>query len=100
MDHGKGGGREKFGQGVEVRGDTSDKAADGIAVVITHRQAMQVRKNSGAHVVHGLLADALHDTDLDVLGEEVENKNQQITDADEYDTAPCAALRQGTFEGG
>jgi len=33
---------------------------------------LQARKDPGAHV-RGLLADALHDAELDVLGDEIEN---------------------------
>ena len=45
-------------------------------------------KDRGAHVVHGLLADALHDADLDVLREEIEEQDAEEDDADDGDAAP------------
>ena len=41
-----------------------------------------------AHVVHGLLADALHDADLNVLGEKIEEQNAEIKCADQQDAVP------------
>jgi hypothetical protein len=100
VDHGDHAGGEEIIEGVDVSGYAGDEAADGVAVVVGHRQALQVRENSGAHVVHGLLADALHDANLDVLGEEVEDQNQQVDDTNDSDTAPCSAFRQTATEGG
>src|SRR6266446_1046740 len=78
IDHGDDAGGEEIVEGVDVGGDASDQAADGVAVEVAHRQALEVRENSGAHVVHGLLADALHDADLNVLGDEIEDQNEQV----------------------
>ena len=38
-------------------------------------------ENFAAHVIHGLLADALHDANLDVLGEEIEREHRQVQQA-------------------
>lgn len=100
IDHGYDAGGEQIIKGVHVGGDPGDQTSDRIAVEIAHRQSLQVRENSGTHVVHGLLADALHDADLNVLGKKVKNQNQQIADAHKNDTAPRGAFRQATFEGG
>src|SRR4029077_12706126 len=85
VNHGDHACGEEIVEGVDVGGDAGDQPADGVAVVVGHRQALQVRENSGAHVVHGLLADALHDANLDVLSEKIENQNQQVDDADDSD---------------
>ena len=50
-------------------------------------------KIARAHVVHGLLADALHDADLDVLREKIENEDAEENDADDQNTAPGLGLR-------
>ena len=70
VDHGDDAGGEEVVEGVDVGGDAGDQAADGVAVEVGHRQPLDVTENRGAHVVHGLLADALHDANLDVLREE------------------------------
>jgi hypothetical protein len=100
VNHGDHAGGEEIVESVDVGGDAGDQPADGVAVVVGHRQALQVREDSGAHVVHGLLADALHDANLDVLGEKIENQDQQVDDADDSDAAPCAAFRQAAAESG
>src|SRR5216684_762515 len=77
VDHGDDAGSEEIVEGVHVRGHAGDEAADGIAVEIAHRQTLHVGEYFAAHVVHGLLADALHDANLDVLCEEVEHQHGQ-----------------------
>ncbi len=57
-------------------------------------------EDRGAHVVHGLLADALHDADLDVLGEEVEDEDAEENDADDQNTAPGLGLVDGVMHPG
>ena len=51
------------------------------------------RKIARAHVVHGLLADALHDADLNVLREEIEDQDAEENDADPFHSAPGMRLR-------
>src|SRR5262249_11515174 len=87
VDHSDHAGSEEIVQGVNVRGDARDQAADGIAVKITHRQELQVAEDFAAHVVHGLLPDALHDADLNVLGQEIENQHEQEDAADDFHAA-------------
>jgi len=53
-----------------------------------------------AHVVHGLLADALHDANLDVLGEEVESQHGQKEQAKPADARPCRCFRDYVIERG
>src|SRR5260370_39235021 len=71
VDHGNDAGGEEIVEGIDVRGHARDQPADGIAVEITHRQTLQAAEYFAAHVVHGLRADALHDANLDELGEEI-----------------------------
>ena len=49
-------------------------------------------ENFAAHVIHGLLADALHDANLDVLGEEIEREHRQVQQAQPNDARPCAGF--------
>src|SRR6266446_1825183 len=93
VDHGNNASGEEIVEGIHVRGDTRDQAADGITVEIAHRQALHVGENFAAHVVHGLLANALHDANLDILGEEVERQYGQKKKAKPADTGPCRVLR-------
>ena len=45
-----------------------------------------------AHVVHGLLANALHDANLDVLGEKIEGQNRQINQTKPNNSGPSAGF--------
>ena len=45
-------------------------------IEIAHGQALNMGDDFAAHVVHGLLSDALHDSDLHVLGEKIEKKHK------------------------
>ena len=65
-------------KGVDVRGHARHQAPHGIAVKVGHRQALKMPENFLAHVVHGLLADALHDANLHVLCEKIEDQHAQI----------------------
>ena len=75
VDHGHDAGREQVVQRVHVGGDARHQPAHGIPVEIAHRQALQAPEDLRAHVVHGLLADALHDADLDVLRQKIEDQH-------------------------
>src|SRR5437762_3618813 len=61
VDHGNDAGGEKIVKGVDVGGHPGNQTADGIAVKVAHRQTLHVAEYFAAHVVHGLLTDALHD---------------------------------------
>ncbi len=100
VDHGDDAGGEKIVEGVDVGGNAGDQAADRVAVEVRHGQTLNVAEDRGAHVVHGLLADALHDADLDVLGEEVEDEDAEENDADDQNTAPCLGLVDGVMHSG
>ncbi len=54
-----------------------------------------MREDGAAHVVHGLLADPLHDANLDVLREEVEDQDAEENDADDQDAVPGLGFRDG-----
>ncbi len=92
VDHRHDAGGEEIVEGIDVGGDAGDQSADRIAVEVGHRQALDVAEDRRAHVVHRLLADALHDANLDVLGEEVEDQHAEENDADDADAAPCGGL--------
>ena len=78
IDHGGDAGGEEIVEGVHVGGDARDQAADRAAVVETHRQALQVLEDFLAQVVHGFLADLLHDADLQILqGEAQEQRGEK-----------------------
>src|SRR6266567_330325 len=98
VDHGDDAGSEKIVEGVDIRGDAGDQAADGIAVEIAHRQALHVAEDFAAHVVHGLLADALHDANLDVLGEEVERQNGKKEHSEPADARPRGCFRDHALQ--
>ena len=66
VGHGRDAGGKQVVQRVHIRGHARDQAAHGAAVVEAHRQALQVLKDFLAQVVHGVLADVLHDADLEV----------------------------------
>ena len=100
VDHGDDAGGEKFVEGVDVSGDAGDHAADGIFVVVGHGQALQVAENLLAHVVHGLLADMLHDADLNVLREEIEEEDEQVDYADDDQAVARVRERDGVFDRG
>src|SRR5205823_6673064 len=92
VDHGDHAGSEEVVQGVDVGGDASDQAADGVAVEVAHGQTLQMGENFAAHVVHGFLADMLHDADLDVLGEEIEREHAQVNQTQPEDADPGLVL--------
>ncbi len=71
VDHRHDAGGKEIVQGVDVGGYARHEAADRVAVEVAHRHALDVRENFAAHVVHGLLADALHDANLRVLRQEI-----------------------------
>jgi len=100
VDHRDDAGGKEIVQGVHIGGYARDEAADRIAVVIAHWQALQVTEDFGAHVVHGLLADTLHDADLDVLRDEIENQDEQVDNAQDRDALPGARFGQDAFERG
>ena len=77
VDHGYQPGSEKIVQGVDIGSDPGDQASDRRAVVIAHRQALQVVENFLAHVAHRFLADVLHHPHLQVL--ETETQDQATT---------------------
>src|SRR5437016_353424 len=98
VDHGNDACGEKIVEGVDVRGYARDQAADGVAVEVAHRQTLHVAEYFAAHVVHGLLADALHDANLDVLGEEVERKDSQQEKAKPADARPSGRFGDEALE--
>src|ERR1043166_4792943 len=57
-------------------------------------------ENLRAHVVHGLLADTLHDANLNVLSYEIENKNEQVDDTDNFNAEPGAIFRECAVQSG
>ena len=61
---------EELIEDVDIGGDARDKAADGIAVVESDIELLQMRHQFAAQVEHGLLADVLHDVHLGELEEE------------------------------
>src|SRR5713101_6347173 len=92
--------REEIVEGVHVRGHAGDEAADGIAVEIAHRQTLHVAEDFTAHVVHGLLADALHDANLDVLSEEIEHEHGKKEQAEQANARPCGGFREQVIQRG
>jgi len=82
------GGKRSLGR--RRRGHARYQAADGVAVKVAHRQALQVRENSGAHVVHGLLPTRCIMRDLNVLGDEIEDQNEQYRTLSTNYAAPSA----------
>ena len=100
VDHGDDACGKEIVQGVHVGGDAGDEAADRIAVEIAHGQALDVRENFAAHVVHDLLADALHDADLGVLREKIGDEDDEKDQADPLDAAPRLAFGNEMFERG
>ena len=89
VDHGDDAGSEKIVEGIDVRGHARDQPTDRISVEVAHRQPLHVAEDLAAHVVHGLLADALHDAKLCVLGEEIEDQDAQENHTKPADTRPC-----------
>src|SRR5438477_12746464 len=100
VDHGDDACGEKIVEGVDVRGYAGDQPADGVAVEVAHRQTLHVAEYFAAHVVHGLLADALHDANLDVLREEVERQHGQKEQAEPDNARPCRSFRDGVLQRG
>jgi hypothetical protein len=92
VDHGHDAGGEEIVEGIDVGGDARNQAADRIAIEVGHRQPLDMAEDRGAHVVHRLLADALHDANLDILREEVEEQHAEENDADDGDAAPRCRL--------
>src|SRR5882762_2394700 len=99
VDHGDDAGGEEIVESVDVGGDAGNQAADGIAVEIAHRQALHVDENFAPHVIHGLLADALHDANLDVLGEEVEGQDGKKDQAEPANAGPCGGFGEQMIQG-
>jgi len=98
IDHGHNAGGEKVVEGVDVGGDPSDQATHRVVVEVTHGQALEMAEDFGAHVVHGLLADTLHDADLNVLGDKIEDQNEQIEDAEDRYATNGAIFRQKALQ--
>ena len=78
VHHGRDAGGEKVVQGVHVGGHASDQAADGAAVVEAHRQALQVLEDLLPQVVHGVLADLLHDANLEIHKSKAQRQRRQV----------------------
>ena len=97
IDHGNDAGCEEIVKRIHIRGYARDQPADGIAVEVAHWQTLHVAEYFAAHVVHGLLADALHDANLDVLREEVERQHGQKEQAERDDARPCRSFRDGVL---
>ena len=83
VEHGDDAGGEQIVQGVHVGGDARDQAADRAAVEKAHGQALQMLENFLAQVVHGFLADPLHDAHLDVLQRETRPAATSMKSADD-----------------
>ena len=66
VHHGRNARGKQIVQRVHVGGYPRNQAADWAAVVKTYRQPLQVFEDFLAHVVHGVLADLLHDTHLEI----------------------------------
>ena len=73
IDDGQHAGGEHFVDGVHVRGDACDEAADGVSVKEADVHALHVAEDVAAQVEHELLPGPLHEVDLDKL-EEVRSK--------------------------
>ncbi len=59
-----------------------------------------MHENFAAHVVHGLLADALHDANLNVLREEVESEDGKEYQAEPADAGPGRRFREEMIQRG
>src|SRR3984893_4315304 len=100
VDHGDDARGEQVVEGVDIGGYARQEAAQGIAVEVRHGQPLDVAENRGAHVVHGLLADALHDANLDVLRQEIEDQNGKENDTDDQNTVPGLRLVEDAMHSG
>ncbi len=100
VDHGDDASSEEIVEGIHIRGDARDQPADGVAVKVAHRQALHMAEDFTAHVVHGLLADALHDANLDVLCEEVEHQHGKKEQAKPADARPRGRFREKMIQRG
>jgi len=91
VDHGHDAGREQIVQSIDVGCNARNQPADRVAVEIAHGQFLQVTEDFAAHVVHGLLPHALHDANLHILRQKIEDQHQQVDYADQHEAPLCRA---------
>src|ERR1035437_6255474 len=78
-------GGEHLVEGVNIRCETLDEAADGVAIVEGGRHALEVAEDLAAHVEHDLLAGPLHEVGLQEFEQEGEEERAKVDAGDERD---------------
>jgi hypothetical protein len=86
------GGKEVI-QSVHVGGHARDEAADGAVIVEADRQALEVLKDFLAQVIHGVLADLLHDANLEVHKGKAQGQGGHVCQRNPAESANGRRLR-------